>query len=122
MSPDADWGSASRSTSTRRRQPRTAARPGRGGAAPADVPALADRVAASDNLDLLGVMAVAPLGQDPRTPFERLASVHEQVLEHHPGASMRSAGMSGDLEAAIVAGSTHVRLGSALLGRREPLK
>ena len=96
--------------------------PARGGAAPADVPGLADQVAGSSSLDLRGVMAVAPLGVDPRSAFDRLVVVHEQLLTQHPGASMRSAGMSGDLEPAIAAGATHVRLGSALLGHREPLK
>lgn len=94
----------------------------RGGAAPEDVAALADEVSACGQLDLLGVMAVAPLGQDPRGPFERLAEVHETVTARHPGAVMRSAGMSGDFEAAITAGATHIRLGRALLGHREPLK
>jgi PLP dependent protein len=99
-----------------------AASGGRGGCPPAEVLALAGQVAASRHLELLGVMAVAPLGVDPRNAFERLAALHEQVLAEHPSARMRSAGMSGDLEAAIAAGATHVRLGSALLGRREALK
>jgi hypothetical protein len=94
----------------------------RGGAHPEDVVALADQVAGCDWLDLLGVMAVAPLGQDPREPFARLSDVHDQVLGRHPGATMRSAGMSGDFEAAIAAGATHIRLGSVLLGQREALK
>lgn len=96
--------------------------PGRGGARPAEVLGLADQVTASGSLDLLGVMAVAPLGADPRAAFDRLTGIHEQVLAQHPGASMRSAGMSGDFEPAIAAGATHIRLGSALLGHREPLK
>jgi pyridoxal phosphate enzyme (YggS family) len=94
----------------------------RGGATASEVLALADAVAGAAQLDLLGVMAVAPLGVDPRIPFERLAQVHDLVLAAHPGATMRSAGMSADLEAAIAAGATHVRLGSALLGHRPPLK
>jgi pyridoxal phosphate enzyme (YggS family) len=95
---------------------------GRGGARPAEVLALADEVAASGALDLLGVMAVAPLGADPRPAFDRLAAIHGQLQAQHPGAGMRSAGMSADLEPAIAAGATHVRLGSALLGHRTPLK
>jgi uncharacterized pyridoxal phosphate-containing UPF0001 family protein len=59
---------------------------------------------------------------DPRGPFDRLAAVHERLLVEHPGATMRSAGMSGDLEEAVAAGATHVRLGSALLGHRKSLK
>ncbi len=95
---------------------------GRGGARPAEVLGLADQVSACESLDLLGVMAVAPLGADPRAAFDRLTGIHEQLLAHHPGASMRSAGMSGDFEPAIAAGATHIRLGSALLGHRDPLK
>lgn len=94
----------------------------RGGARPDEVLALAAEVAGAGNLDLLGVMAVAPLGVDPRGPFDRLAAVHERLLVEHPGATMRSAGMSGDLEEAVAAGATHVRLGSALLGHRKSLK
>ena len=96
--------------------------PGRGGVRPADVLALADEVAASGSLDLLGVMAVAPLGAEPGPAFDRLATIHGQLQAQHPGAVMRSAGMSADLEPAIAAGATHIRLGSALLGHREPLK
>jgi hypothetical protein len=94
----------------------------RGGAAPDDVLSLAEQVVGCGSLALLGVMAVAPLGVDPAPAFDRLAIIHEQVMAHHPGATMRSAGMSGDLEPAIAAGATHIRLGSALLGHREPLK
>lgn len=95
---------------------------GRGGARPDELHALAELVAGSAHLDLLGVMAVAPLGPDPSGPFERLAALHGQLLVEHPGATMRSSGMSGDFEAAIAAGATHIRLGSALLGRRSTLK
>ncbi len=97
-------------------------RAGRGGADPDEALALADRVAGHDALDLLGVMAVAPLGADPASAFSRLADVHGHITSRHPGAVMRSAGMSADLEAAIAAGATHIRPGSALLGARPPLK
>lgn len=94
---------------------------GRGGAQPKDVSALADAVAASECLDLRGVMAVAPLGADPTAAFERLAAVHEGLLGSHPRATWRSAGMSGDLEVAVRTGATHLRIGTALLGRRPSL-
>jgi hypothetical protein len=94
----------------------------RGGCRPEELLDLAAAVAGAEHLDLLGVMAVAPLGVDPAGPFDRLARLHERLLAEHPSATMRSAGMSGDLEAAIAAGATHVRLGSALLGRRSTLK
>lgn len=92
--------------------------PDRGGARAVDVPSLADAVAAAPGLELRGVMAVAPLGADPRRAFARLADVASGVRRQHPGAAIISAGMSGDLEAAIAAGATHVRVGTALLGDR----
>ncbi|NUR05801.1 MAG: YggS family pyridoxal phosphate-dependent enzyme [Nocardioidaceae bacterium] len=90
----------------------------RSGASPDDVPALAEQVAAADGLRLRGVMAVAPLGADPVPAFERLARVAEQVRLIDPAATWVSAGMSGDLEAAVESGATHVRIGSAVLGAR----
>ncbi|HVB46565.1 MAG TPA: YggS family pyridoxal phosphate enzyme [Streptosporangiaceae bacterium] len=96
------------------------ARPGeRGGALPADVPGLADAIAAEDGLVLGGVMAVAPLWAAPRPAFRRLREVAELVRSEHPGASTISAGMSGDLEDAIAEGATHLRVGTALLGGRQ---
>lgn len=90
----------------------------RGGADPADVPGLAERVAGSPALRLVGVMAVAPLGADPARAYAALATVAERVREVHPAARAVSAGMSADLEAAIVHGATHVRVGTALFGGR----
>jgi pyridoxal phosphate enzyme (YggS family) len=94
---------------------------GRGGAAPDDVLSVADQIDASPTLDLLGVMAVAPLGEPPEPAFARLAEVAAAVRREHPAATWVSAGMSGDLEAAVAAGATHVRVGTAVLGRRPPL-
>lgn len=94
--------------------------PDRGGVAPDDLPALAELVAGRNELVLRGVMAVAPMGAEPDAAFERLAAVSARLRADHPGADAISAGMSGDLEAAVRHGSTHVRVGSALLGRREP--
>jgi pyridoxal phosphate enzyme (YggS family) len=91
---------------------------GRGGAAPADVPALAEAVVAAAGLRLRGVMAVAPLGSEPGPAFATLADVAARVRSDHPEASWISAGMSGDLEVAVGAGATHVRVGSGLLGSR----
>ena len=94
---------------------------GRGGADPADLPALADLVAAADRLHLGGVMAVAPLGADPDEAFARLATISATLVRAHPGAVTVSAGMSGDLEAAVRHGATHVRVGTAVLGGRPAL-
>jgi PLP dependent protein len=91
--------------------------PGRGGAAPDDVTDLAAAVVES-GLTLGGVMAVAPPGEDPDRAFARLAEVSAALRADHPAATVVSAGMSGDLEAAVRHGATHVRVGTALLGRR----
>jgi pyridoxal phosphate enzyme (YggS family) len=90
----------------------------RAGVLPDAAPALADQIAAEIPLRLLGVMAIAPLGGDVEAAFEQLAAVSADVRARHPDAAAISAGMSGDLEAAIRHGATHVRIGSALLGRR----
>ena len=96
--------------------------PGRGGAAPADVPDLVAKVLEAPHLHLLGVMAVAPLGEVPEPAFARLADVAADVRHQAPDATWISAGMSGDLEAAIKHGATHVRIGSAVLGSRPLVK
>jgi PLP dependent protein len=93
-------------------------RPGRGGADPAEVMNLADRIAAAPHLAVAGVMAVAPLGADAGPAFARLADVASDVRARHAGATWMSAGMSDDLEAAVAAGATHVRVGRGLLGVR----
>ena len=101
---------------------------GRGGASPADVPELARLIAGSEHLELRGVMGVAPLAgesQDQREvsmrAFQRLADVSGRLREEYPDADLVSAGMSEDLEEAVRAGATHLRVGSAVLGTRPPL-
>ena len=99
---------------------------GRGGVPPQDVMALADAVAACEHLDLMGVMGVAPLDRaDQRrasaVAFDRLMAIAAEVQRAHPGARVISAGMSEDLEEAVAAGATHLRVGSAVLGTRPPL-
>ena len=96
--------------------------PGRGGAPPAEVAALADAVVTASHLRLAGLMAVAPAADDPVSAFARLGELAAALRADHPGATWLSAGMSGDLEAAVAAGATHVRVGSALLGSRPPLR
>ncbi|HEV8175473.1 MAG TPA: YggS family pyridoxal phosphate-dependent enzyme [Actinoplanes sp.] len=102
--------------------------PVRGGAV-ADAPVpdrdlwrIADAVAASEGLRLRGVMAVAPLDWDPDRAFATLAALAARLAADHPGATAVSAGMSGDLEQAVRHGATHVRIGTSLLGRRNPLR
>jgi len=94
--------------------------PARGGAAAGDVPALAEALAAEEGLVLGGVMAIAPLSMEPADAFARLLASAAAVRGIRPGATMISAGMSGDLEAAVEVGATHLRIGTALLGDRGP--
>ena len=91
---------------------------GRSGADPDALPDLASAVAEHGSLRLRGLMAVAPLGEDPAAAFGRLAAVRAAFVADHPDATVLSAGMSGDLEDAVRAGATHVRVGSAILGPR----
>ena len=92
--------------------------PSRGGAVADQVMTVADAITAQDGLILGGLMAVAPLGVPPVTAFAKLGELSAIMRSAYPGAAMISAGMSGDLEPAIEAGATHVRVGTALLGGR----
>ncbi|MDH6704237.1 pyridoxal phosphate enzyme (YggS family) [Kitasatospora sp. MAA19] len=98
----------------------------RAGVAPEDVAEITDAIADTPGLRLDGVMTVAPLAGplagDPARAFERLTEIATAVRTAHPAATMVSAGMSGDLEQAIAAGATHVRVGTAVLGVRSPLR
>jgi PLP dependent protein len=94
----------------------------RGGAAPADVPELAEQLAAAGGLRLAGVMAVAPLGADPDRAFEKLLGISTGLQRDFPGATGISAGMSQDLEAAVRFGATHLRIGSDILGSRPAVR
>jgi len=93
---------------------------GRGGASPAELSQLADLVNESNNLDLLGLMAVAPLGIEPIKAFADLAQINQGFVGQYPNSKFLSAGMSGDFETAIKYGATHIRVGSSILGSRSP--
>jgi pyridoxal phosphate enzyme (YggS family) len=93
----------------------------RGGALPVDVPDLAAAIVQRDGLVLKGVMAIAPLEADPDESFASLWEVARGIRTAHPDADWVSAGMSGDLEAAIRHGTTHLRVGTAILGSRPSL-
>ena len=99
----------------------TPADPARGGVPPGQVREIAEAIEAEQNLILGGVMAIAPLGADPARAFAPLRPCSLAVRAVNPAAAIISAGMSGDLEAAIGNGATHVRIGTALLGARRPL-
>ncbi|MFF1413211.1 YggS family pyridoxal phosphate-dependent enzyme [Streptomyces sp. NPDC058289] len=97
----------------------------RGGAAPEQLAELADLVAAAPGLRIDGLMTVAPLagryaGRE-QAAFDRLVELSSRLRADHPAATMVSAGMSADLEQAVAAGATHVRVGTAVLGARPRL-
>lgn len=92
--------------------------PGRGGVAPEELLPLAELVLEAERLELLGVMAVAPLGEEPRSAFARVRAASESLRTIAPGAIAISAGMSGDYREAILEGATHLRIGTAITGNR----
>ena len=91
---------------------------GRGGVAPQDLLTLAEKVLAVEQINLLGVMAVAGLGKDPAEEFERAIGLSQQLQTLAPQATKLSMGMSEDFEVAIRLGATHIRVGSAITGPR----
>ena len=91
---------------------------GRGGALPTDTMTLIESVLQTPQLQLLGVMGVAPLGGDVAKAFARLQEFSAKVISHAPEANKISAGMSDDYKIALKFGATHLRLGSLILGHR----
>ncbi len=87
------------------------------GAAPEDLPALAQAITELPNLKLTGLMTMPPWSEDPeasRPYFRRLRELAERL-----GLPNLSMGMSDDLETAIEEGATHIRVGTALFGPRQ---
>ncbi|GAA1987576.1 YggS family pyridoxal phosphate-dependent enzyme [Microbacterium pumilum] len=95
--------------------------PARGGVAPDSVESLAAHTAGCRTLRVRGVMAVAPLDENPAAAFERLSTYADRVRAVVPHADWISAGMTADFVEAIAAGATHLRIGSAITGPR-PLR
>jgi len=91
---------------------------GRGGVEPENLLELTERVLESSTLNLLGVMAVAPLDEPPRPAFARLRDYSDRVQTIAPWATRISAGMTLDFADAIAEGATHLRIGSAITGNR----
>jgi pyridoxal phosphate enzyme (YggS family) len=92
--------------------------PERGGVAPDRLEPLAERALAAPGLRVLGVMAVAPLGEEPRAAFARVREASDRLRSLAPEARAISAGMSGDFREAILEGATHLRIGTAITGSR----
>ena len=67
---------------------------------------------------VVGLMTVAPQGVEPTTAFLKVRELRERFVELYPSLTQLSMGMSGDFEAAIACGATHIRIGSSILGSR----
>jgi pyridoxal phosphate enzyme (YggS family) len=92
--------------------------PGRGGVLPVELESLCEAVLKVPVLNLRGVMAVAPVDEEPSRAFERVLEYADRVRAMAPGARDLSIGMSGDFEEAIALGATHLRIGTAITGKR----
>ena len=90
----------------------------KGGVREADAPALARAVAATANVRLDGLMTMPPPGEDPRRYFDALRALRDRLAADIGPLPVLSMGMSGDFEAAIACGATHVRIGTAIFGER----
>ncbi|MEX2587272.1 MAG: YggS family pyridoxal phosphate-dependent enzyme [Actinomycetota bacterium] len=100
--------------------------PRKAGVAPEGVEELIEQVLQMPNLDLVGLMTMAHRTEDPETTrevFRRLARLRERAVETFSCARIRhlSMGMSQDYEVAVEEGSTMVRVGEAIFGRRDPV-
>jgi pyridoxal phosphate enzyme (YggS family) len=87
------------------------------GADPGELAALIEAVRACEKLRLLGLMTMPPWSDDPEASRPYFRRLRELADEH--GLSQLSMGMSHDLETAIEEGSTCVRVGTALFGKRK---
>lgn len=90
----------------------------RGGVSASKLSHLAKEISNCPNLELSGLMSVAPLNMAAKEAFTKLKKIQSDFLKDFPTAKMLSAGMSDDLEEAVSHGATHLRIGSALLGER----
>ena len=92
--------------------------PGRGGVRVEDLDAFATKVLESEGLRLEGLMGVGGLDKDPEIEFDRLAKLSTKLQGIAPEAKSLSMGMSSDFEVAIGYGATHLRIGTAITGKR----
>ena len=90
----------------------------RGGAMASELKAMASKILEVPNLNLIGVMGVAPLAGDAADAFGKLQQASKELQVLLPTAHYISAGMSLDYEIALKYGATHLRIGSAILGSR----
>lgn len=92
--------------------------PNRGGLQESELFALAEKVSAVTEINLLGIMSVPPVNDEPGAAFKEIGAIHQRFIAHFPQAPSLSAGMSGDYLLALEHGATHIRVGSKILGAR----
>jgi pyridoxal phosphate enzyme (YggS family) len=91
----------------------------KGGVTAETAPALAKAIAEVPNVTLAGLMTMPPPDIDPLPQFEQLRDLRARIADALGRAlPVLSMGMSGDFEAAIACGATHVRIGTAIFGER----
>ena len=91
------------------------------GIAPADLPALLDAIAALKSVEAVGLMTVPPWSEDAETArpyFRELRRLRDEAQKQHPTLTQLSMGMTNDFQVAIEEGSTCVRVGTAIFGKR----
>ena len=104
-------------------QVKLAPEPGKAGVEAEQLPALAGEVAGMARLRLRGLMCIPPPSEDEaiqRGYFRRLRELLEALNAAGHRLDVLSMGMSGDYAAAVAEGATHVRIGTAIFGPREP--
>ena len=92
--------------------------PSRGGVLPENLSQLIEQVLSVPRIKLQGLMAVAGLGEDPRSEFEKVLVAQQQLLRFAPDSNALSMGMSEDYQIALEMGATHIRVGSKITGPR----
>ena len=90
----------------------------RSGLGKEDLFALTELIPETEVKRFLGVMMVAPLNVNPEATFEQLKNVSDELQERYPEGKYISAGMSEDFEIALQYGATHLRIGTAITGKR----
>ena len=98
--------------------------PAKGGASTDGVQALINSITALPKLRVRGLMTILARDTDPGAGYRSMAQLFEQLRleldsQHQPLWDTLSMGMTADLEQAIAAGSTHIRIGTALFGARD---
>jgi uncharacterized pyridoxal phosphate-containing UPF0001 family protein len=97
--------------------------PNKAGVAPEEAAALLAACRGFERLDVRGLMTILDPETEPREGYNRLRELFDELGETAPGRwDTLSMGMSGDYGAAIAAGATLVRVGTAVFGKRDPIR